>query len=116
MSESPRVYRVLFNSQGSVYELYARHVSQGELYAFIEIGQLIFGERSGVLVDPSEERLKNEFAGVKRIHVPLHGVIRIDEVERSGVNKIHAPDSKGNVTPFPGSPTVPPSGRGKDKT
>ena len=35
-----------------------------------------------------EEKLKAEFSGVKRTFVPLHAVVRIDEVEREGVNKI----------------------------
>jgi hypothetical protein len=36
-------------------------------------------------VDPSEERLRHEFEGVQRFHVPLHSVIRIDEVEHTAV-------------------------------
>ncbi len=96
------VYRVVFHNQGKVYELYARSVSQGELYGFVELGEIIFGERSGVLVDPSEERLKAEFEAVKRTHIPLHAVIRIDEVEKSGANKIISNGEGGaKVTPFP---------------
>jgi len=107
--KSRRVYRVIFQNQGSVYELYARKVSQGELYTFVEVEEIIFGERGGVLVDPSEERLKSEFAGVNRTFIPLQAVVRIDEVEKEGVNKIlSATVSTGNVAPFP--VPVPPSG------
>jgi hypothetical protein len=96
------IYKVIFQSQGSVYELYARSVSQGALFAFVEVEDILFGSRGGVLVDPSEERLKSEFAGVKRTYIPLHAVVRIDEVEKEGVNKIVAsPAPQGNVTPFP---------------
>jgi hypothetical protein len=54
-SESGRVvsketiYRVSFVSQGEVYEVYARNVSQGGLFGFIEIEELVFGERSKLL-------------------------------------------------------------------
>lgn len=100
-----RVYRVIFQNQGSVYELYARSVSQGELYAFVEVGEIIFGERGGLLVDPSEEKLKSEFAGVRRTYIPLASVVRIDEVEKEGVNKIvPAPAPQGNVMSFPAPP------------
>lgn len=96
------IFKVIFQSQGSVYELYARNVSQGALFAFVEVEDILFGSRGGVLVDPSEERLKSEFAGVKRTYIPLHAVVRIDEVEKEGVNKIIAAASpQGNVTPFP---------------
>ena len=104
-----RVYRVVFQNQGSIYELYARKVSQGEFYPFVEVEEILFGERGGVLVDPSEERLKSEFAGVSRTYIPLQAVVRIDEVEKEGVNKIlPASGSTGNVASFPVS--VPPSG------
>ena len=112
MPTKPRVYRVVFHNQGKIYELYARSVGQGDMYAFVEIGEIIFGERTALLVDPSEERLKAEFEGVKRTFVPMHAVIRIDEVEKEGVNKITSTkESTGNVTPFP-MPVYPPSGGG----
>ena len=96
-----KVYRISFYNQGDIYELHAREVRQGDLYAFIEISDIIFGERSSIVVDPSEERLKSEFEGVTRTHIPLQAVIRIDEVEREGSNKIIAADGSAKVTPFP---------------
>jgi len=97
-----RVYKVIFHQQGNLYELYARSVSHGEMYGFLEIGEIIFGERSAVLVDPSEEKLKSEFGGVKRTFVPIHSIVRVDEVDKEGVNKM-APSSGSDstVTPFP---------------
>ena len=59
---SKHIYKVMFHQQGNLYELYARSVSHGEMYGFLEIGDIIFGERSALLVDPSEEKLKAEFA------------------------------------------------------
>ncbi len=102
------MYRITFHNQGSVYELYARRVSQGSLFAFVEVEEIIFGERSALLVDPSEERLKSEFAGVKRTYIPLHAVVRIDEVDKEGANRIlSGTDARGNITPFP-VPMTPP--------
>ena len=105
-----RVYRVVFQNQGKVYELHAREVSHAEMYGFVEVADIIFGERSALLVDPSEEKLKAEFAGVSRTFVPIHSVIRVDEVEKEGVNKV-VPVGEGaaNVTHFPMS-VYPPGG------
>ena len=102
-SPKNRLYRVTFTNQGQVYEVYAREVSQGTLLGFVEIGKLVFGERSSVVVDPGEEKLKNEFAHVARFHVPIHAVIRIDEVDRQGAARVHAvaADAGSKVTPFP---------------
>ncbi len=96
------MYKIIFYNQGDIYELHARSVSQGALYAFVEVEELIFGERSTLLVDPSEEKLKTEFSGVRRTFIPLQAIVRIDEVEKEGVNKITAGDSnRNNVTPLP---------------
>lgn len=96
------IYRITFMQQGQVYEVFARHVSPGGLLGFVEIEGLLFGERSQVVLDPSEERLKTEFDGVKRFYVPMHAVVRIDEVEKQGVPRITDGSSSGtNVSAFP---------------
>jgi len=97
-----RLYRVSFTSQGQVYEIYARAVSHGGLLGFVEVEQLVFGEKSTVVVDPGEEKLKTEFANVTRTYIPVHAVIRIDEVNKAGAAKISPlPEGGSTVTPFP---------------
>jgi len=96
------IFRIMFVNQGKVYEIYARHVSHGELFGFIEVEELVFGERATVVVDPAEERIKGEFDGVKRTYLPLHSILRIDEVKKQGVSKITALEgSATNVAQFP---------------
>lgn len=98
-----RVYRVSFRNDSDVYEVYCQKVGQADLFGFIEIEGFLFGERSSVVVDPSEEKLKHEFAGVERTLVPLHSVIRIDAVEKSGTAKVVAVGAKsgGKVATLP---------------
>ena len=105
-----RIFRISFINQGKVYELYVESVRQADLYGFIEIQGLTFGETSSLVIDPSEEKLKSEFSGVNRIMIPMHAVIRIDEVEKRGQSKILEIDGSANITPFP-SPIY---GPGKD--
>ncbi len=95
------IFRIMFVNQGKVYEVYARKVSHGELFGFIEVEELVFGERSSVVLDPGEERIKGEFAGVKRTYLPLHSILRIDEVKKSGVSKITTLEGGATVTQFP---------------
>ena len=108
MPESTRLYRVTFFNQGKIYEVFARQVYQADLYGFVVIEDLVFGERASVVVDPGEERLKTEFEGVKRSYIPMHAVMRVDEVERQGTAKITEPG--GNVTMFPSPIYTPRSG------
>lgn len=113
--EKEQIYRVSFVSQGEVYEIYARHVGQGGIFGFIEIEEILFGERSQVVVDPSEERLKSEFKGVHRFHVPMHAVLRIDEVDKQGISRISkGAGDGGEVRAFP-SPIYTPQGGSGNK-
>lgn len=104
MSDKP-VFRVVFVNNGKTYEIYAKGVESSHLYGFITVQEILFNSRSGIVVDPSEEKLKAEFEGVKRTQIPVHSIIRIDEVEEQGVAKI-SDGSSSVVTPFP-VPTSP---------
>jgi len=75
------VYKISFINQGKVYEIYASNVGQAGMLGFIEVSGLLFGEKSSVVLDPNEESLRNEFKRVKSSYIPMHSVIRIDEVE-----------------------------------
>ena len=75
---------MIFQSQGQVYEMYAKQIYQSDLWGFLEVDEFVFGERTQVVVDPSEEKLKAQFEGVVRSFVPMHSIVRIDEVERLG--------------------------------
>jgi hypothetical protein len=95
------IFKVLFVNQGKVYEIYARKVSHGNLLGFVEVEELVFGERSSVVVDPGEEKIKAEFHDVKRTYLPMHSVLRIDEVKKQGVSKVVALEGGSNVAQFP---------------
>jgi hypothetical protein len=93
------IFRVIFWNQNQIYEVYVNQIYQSDLYGFIEVEEYQFGERSGMIVDPAEERLKNEFSGVKRSYIPMHTVIRIDEVEKQ--------QSLGKITEYKGEKVTP---------
>ncbi len=99
--EKKSLYKVMFFNQGEVYEVYARSVSQGSMLGFIEIEELSFGDEGKVVVDPSKERLEREFSGVRRSYLPMHAVLRIDEVEEAGSARIVSGAEEGNVRVFP---------------
>ena len=98
--QTQHIYKVVFHNQGQIYEVYAHNIYQSDLYGFIEVEDYIFGSKSQMVIDPGEDKLRNEFDGVQRSFIPMTSVIRIDEVEKEGVAKVT--DSTGsNITPFP---------------
>ena len=96
------LYKVTFLNAGKVYELYARHVGSGSLWGFTEVGELVFDVHDGLVIDPTEERLRDEFGATRMLHLPMHSIVRIEEVERKGQSAIRdAATGERVVTPFP---------------
>ena len=103
------IFRITFANQDVIYEIYARSVKESEMFGFLEVAEFVFGEQTALVVDPSEERLKIEFNGVKRTFIPMHSIFRIDEMTKQGIAKVKDNPGYGNkVSPFPGA------GRQKD--
>ncbi|WP_420429417.1 DUF1820 family protein [Algiphilus sp.] len=109
MGKQP-LYRISFVQQGKVYEIYAREVSHANMMGFVEIGKPVFGEKSQVLVDPTEEKLQAEFENVERFYVPVHQVVRIDEVTKRGTARIS--DAEGESGKVAHLPVFNPGNRG----
>ena len=98
--DKSHIYRIYFHSRGQIYEVYAHSIYQSDLYGFVEIENYIFGEKSQMVIDPAEDKLRTEFESVKRSFIPMHAILRIDEVEKEGTAKI-TESTGSNVTPFP---------------
>lgn len=97
------IYRIMFNHQDTIYDIYARSVGESEMFGFLEVEDFVFGENTSVVVDPSEEKLKLEFSNIEKTYIPLHSIHRIDRVTRQGVAKIRDSAKNDNkISVFPG--------------
>lgn len=97
-----KLYKITFLNHNKVYELYASHVAASSLWGFTEVGELQFDVHDGVVIDPTEERLRDEFGATRVLHLPMQSIIRIEEVERKGQSAIRdAATGEKVVTPFP---------------
>jgi len=98
------LYKIIFLNQGKVYELYSQGVSSSGLWGFIEVSDLVFETGEGLVVDPTEEKMRQEFETAKVLHLPIQSVLRVEEVEKRGQCLIRDRESGEKVTPFPVSP------------
>ena len=53
MSNQP-VYKIIFHNGKQIFEVFAKHIYQSDMWGFVEIEEMLFGERSAILVDPGE--------------------------------------------------------------
>ncbi|MEC8426855.1 MAG: DUF1820 family protein [Pseudomonadota bacterium] len=114
MSSIKPIYKVIFYNQNQVYEVYARAIYQSDMYGFIEVEEFVFGERSQMIVDPAEEKLKAEFDKVSRSYIPMQAIIRIDEVEKEGEVKVTDIQAGDKVAQFPGPSGFTPTSKSTD--
>ena len=96
-----RLYKVVFLNQSKVYELFAGAVSSSDLYGFVAVDELQFKLDEGVLIDPTEDRLREEFADTETLFLPMHSIVRIEQVKQRGKSKIRDRESGEKITPFP---------------
>ena len=102
-----RLYKIIFLNNGKVYELFSEGVTTSGLWGFIEVSDLVFDTTEGIVVDPTEEKMRDELEGARVLHLPIQSVLRVEEVEQRGQCLIRDRESGEKVTPFP----LPPHGR-----
>jgi hypothetical protein len=99
-----RLYKISFLNHGKVYELFCTNVSTSDLLGFVEATDLVFDSKDSVVVDPTEEKVRDEFEGVEVLHLPMHSVLRVEQVAKKGQAVIRDRESGEKVTPFPIQP------------
>jgi len=82
----PPIYRIVFTQQEDVQEIYAQFISEETLVGFIEAETLLEMDQTRKVVNPKE---------VKRCYIPLHNIIRIDEISLPGS------EEKNNISHLP---------------
>jgi len=96
------MFKITFFNHGKVYELYCEKVHGSELaYGFVEISGLIFADATSVVIDPTEEKMRDEFADVEVMHLPAHAIVRVEKVKKRGACVIRDSKSGEKVTPLP---------------
>lgn len=100
MPDNP-IYKIIFHNHNKVYELFAAGVGSSDLYGFIEVSELQFDLEEGVVIDPTEDRLREEFADTEALFLPMHSVIRVEKVKQRGQCKIRDSKSGEKVTSLP---------------
>lgn len=104
MAAKKPLYKVIFFNHGKVYELFSESVGSSGIWGFVEVSDLVFEIGDGLVVDPTEEKMRQEFAGARVLHLPMQSIVRIEEVEKRGKCLIRDRETGEKVTPFPLSP------------
>ena len=99
-SEDTPLYRVLFHNRGKIYDVFVQSVGRADMFGFLELKDFVFSNPTSMVIDPTEDKLRNEFNKVNRVFIPIANVERIDEVEEVGEARITESDGT-HIHQFP---------------
>ena len=102
--DKEKLYRIAFLNHGKVYELNCGGVCSSGLLGIVEVSDLMFEEKNSLVIDPTEEKMRDEFEAVEILHLPMHSVLRVEQVKKKGQAVIRDRESGEKVTPFPLQP------------
>ena len=102
--DNEKLFRIAFLNHGKVYEIFCSGVCTSGLLGFIEVSGLEFEDKDSLVVDPTEEKMRDEFESVEILHLPMHSVLRVEQVRKKGPAIIRDRESGEKVTPFPIQP------------
>ena len=90
---------------GNTVHLKAKSIKDSNLgLSFIFISDFILkGEGSSKIIDPNEEKLRNQLKGTKGIHLSIYSIIMIEEVGPSH-DGLHFENDKGKILVLPSEP------------
>lgn len=107
--DNEKLFRIAFLNHGKVYEIFCTGVCTSGLLGFVEVSGLEFGDKDSLVIDPTEEKMRDEFDGVEVLYLPIHSVLRVEQVKKKGPAVIRDRESGEKVTPFP----IQPGGRNR---
>lgn len=82
MTVKEHFFRVMFTQRDQLCELYAKQLAESDMYGFIVIEELVLPPLLPSQKEAGETRQPNEFEDVIRTYLPVHSIVRIDEVEK----------------------------------
>lgn len=86
------LYRIKFHEiKGDKgLEVLAENVYSSELVGLITISNLIFRDQTNHVILPTEDEARKRYANTKKLHLPYHSIISIEETtpEKTNLKKL----------------------------
>ena len=102
--ESPTYYIVTYRDpkDGKTVNLKAKTIKDSNLgLSFIFVSDFILkGQGSSKIIDPNEEKLRNQLKDTKGLHLSIYSIIMIEEVG-SNHDGLHFENDKGKILVLP---------------
>ncbi|PLX71039.1 MAG: DUF1820 domain-containing protein [Denitrovibrio sp.] len=76
-----KLYKIIFiDEDKKIQTLHASKLNPSSFLGLVEISDIVFIEKSEIIITPDDGDLQQKFKNVERSFIPLNSIIRIDEV------------------------------------
>ncbi|MGE4317947.1 MAG: DUF1820 family protein [Deferribacterales bacterium] len=76
-----KLYKIIFiDEDKKTQTLHASYVNPSSFLGLIEISDIVFIDKSEIIISPDDGKLKENFKNVERSFIPLNYIVRIDEI------------------------------------
>lgn len=95
------IFRVKFTEHNETFVVFCKFISEESLVGFLELDEIFIPESALTEDDsPAMDALKKDLSGVQRMYLPLHVIIRVDEVEMVPRVALHEANQPTNIRPI----------------
>lgn len=79
--EARRLYRIRFIEKGEkvAVTVIASKVEASEFFGHLAIAGFVFDDRKKHIILPDEDNARKRFSKIKRLHIPYHNVVFVEE-------------------------------------
>lgn len=86
--EARRLYRVKFMEKNEkvAVTVVASKVEASHFFGHIEIAGFVFDDRKRHIILPDEDNVRKRFSKTKRLHIPYHNIVFVEEFDEESPN------------------------------
>lgn len=96
-----KLFKVIFMDEDkTIQTIHASKLNPSSFLGLVEISDIVFLDKSEIIISPDDGKLKAKFKNVERSFIPLNSIVRIDEVileKETPVIRLHS--ESGNENP-----------------
>lgn len=83
MQEPQTLYRVKFNDpqDKTPVEVVCRYVGPSDFLGLVTLQDFVFNDQRKHVILPAEDLARKRFAKTKRLHIPYHHIINVEEFD-----------------------------------
>jgi len=76
-----KLFKIIFvDEDKKIQTIHSSKLNPSSFLGLVEISDIVFLDKSEIIIAPDDGDLKNKFKNVERSYIPLNAIVRIDEV------------------------------------